>query len=68
VFLVGWVLGVAVVSVAAYALSDAGDASTDDTASDTVSWIKLVLGVLLVLVAVRNLRQASYGEAQPTPK
>ena len=55
-FLAGWVLGVAVVSVAVYLLSDASDASTDDTTSDTVSWIKLLLGVWLVLLAVRKLR------------
>ena len=56
VFLAGWVLGVAVVSVAVYLLSDASDASTDDTTSDSVSWIKLLLGVWLVLLAVRKLR------------
>jgi hypothetical protein len=68
VFLAGWVAGVAIVSVAVYAVADAGDASTDETASDTASWIKLLLGVLLVLVATRNLRKASSGEAQPAPK
>jgi Sap, sulfolipid-1-addressing protein len=68
VFLAGWVAGVAVISVVAYLLSDASDASTDDTASDTVSWIKLVLGVLLVLLAVRNWRQQSAGGEHAPPK
>ena len=67
-FLAGWVLGVAVVSVAVYLLSDASDASTDDTTSDTVSWIKLLLGVWLVLLAVRKLRAQKSPEAQAQPK
>ena len=68
VFLAGWVLGVAVVSVAVYLLSDASDASTDDTTSDSVSWIKLLLGVWLVLLAVRKLRAQKSPEAQAQPK
>ena len=67
-FLAGWVLGVAVVSVAVYLLSDASDASTDDTTSDSVSWIKLLLGVWLVLLAVRKLRAQKSPEAQAQPK
>ncbi len=67
-FLAGWVLGVAVVSVAVYLLSDASDASTDDTTSDTVSWIKLLLGVWLVVLAVKNLRAQKGPEAQTEPK
>ena len=67
-FLAGWVLGVAVVSVAVYLLSDASDASTDDTTSDTVSWIKLLLGVWLVVLAVKNLRAQKGPEEQTQPK
>jgi len=67
-FLAGWVLGVAVVSVAVYLLSDASDASTDDTTSDTVSWIKLLLGVWLVVLAVKNLRAQKGPEARTEPK
>ena len=65
VFLTGWVVGVAAVSIIVYLLADGSDASTDDTASDTVSWIKLVLGVLLVALAVRNWRKQSGGDLTP---
>ena len=68
VFLIGWVVGVAVVSVAVYLLSDAGDASTDDTASDTVSTTKLVFGVLLLVLAVRHFRAQRRAEAKTEPK
>lgn len=37
-FLVGWVLALGAVSTAVYALSDASDASTNNTASDAISW------------------------------
>ncbi len=68
VFLAGWVIGVAVVSVTAYLLSDASDASTDDTTSDTVSWIKLLLGVWLVVLAAKNLRAQKAPEEQTQPR
>jgi hypothetical protein len=68
VFLIGWVVGVAVVSVAVYLLSDAGDASTDDTASDTVSTTKLVFGVLLLVLAVRHFRAQRRAEAKSEPR
>ena len=55
-FLAGWLAGVAVVSIVVYLVADAGDASSDQTTSDTVSWIKLVLGVFLVAHAVRSWR------------
>ena len=53
-FLVGWVAALGIVSVAAYLLSDVSDASTSVTASDTISWGKIALGVLLVLLAART--------------
>jgi hypothetical protein len=68
VFLAGWVVGVAVVSIVVYLAADAGDASSDQTTSDTVSWVKLVLGVLLVVLAVRNWRAQTAGGEHPPPK
>lgn len=56
VFLLGWVLALAVVSGVVYAVSDQSNAAADNTASDTISWGKIVLGVLLLLLAVRNWR------------
>ncbi len=54
VFLVGWVLALAVVGGVAYALADAGDASTSSTASDTIAGGKLVLGLVLLGAARRR--------------
>jgi threonine/homoserine/homoserine lactone efflux protein len=65
-FLAGWLAGVAVVSIVVYLVADAGDASSDQSTSDTVSWIKLVLGVFLVAHAVRSWRAQGGGEhAEP---
>jgi hypothetical protein len=55
-FLLGWLLALAVVSGGVYALSDAGDAATSSTTSDTISWGKIVFGVLFLLLAGRNWR------------
>jgi hypothetical protein len=55
-FLAGWVLALAVVSGVTYALSDASDASTSSTASDTISWGKIVFGVLFLQLAARQWR------------
>src|SRR5215831_11088875 len=54
VFLLGWVAGLAVVSTVVYFVADAANAATDQTASDTVSWGKVALGVLLLGLARRN--------------
>jgi hypothetical protein len=68
-FLVGWVIGLAVVSGVVYALADAGDIATDKTASDTSYWIKLGLGAFLVLHALRSWRRGpTSGDEAATPK
>jgi hypothetical protein len=68
-FLAGWVLGVAIVSIVVYLIAEANDASdTDSGASETTFWIKLVLGVLLVLLAVRNWRSQSDDTEKKPPK
>jgi Sap, sulfolipid-1-addressing protein len=51
-FLLGWVVALAVVSGAVYALSDAGDASTDSGTSDTIF---LVFGVDLIAKGIPPL-------------
>jgi threonine/homoserine/homoserine lactone efflux protein len=55
-FLAGWVLALAVVSGVTYVLSDASDVSTSSSASDTISWGKIVFGALFLLLAVRQWR------------
>jgi hypothetical protein len=68
-FLLGWVLGLAVVSGVVYAIADGADAATDSTASDTVSWVKVGLGVLLLALARRNwAKRPQPGETPPLPK
>ena len=55
-FLLGWVLALAVVSGVAYVASDQASLSTDSTTSDTIAWGKIVFSVLFLLLAARNWR------------
>jgi Sap, sulfolipid-1-addressing protein len=68
-FLVGWVIGLAVLSGVVYAIANGGDVSSDKTASDTSYWIKLALGALLVLFALRHWRsRPASGDEPESPK
>jgi threonine/homoserine/homoserine lactone efflux protein len=64
-FLLGWAVALAIVSGAAYALSDAGNVATGATAADTVSWGKIVVGVLFLLIALRQWRYRPAPDAAP---
>lgn len=64
-FLLGWIVALGVVGGVAYAVSDASDASTSNGASDTISWGKIVLGVLFLLLAVREWRSRPAPGAEP---
>ena len=67
-FLAGWLVGVAAVSIVAYVVADAGDASdSTSSTSDSVYWIKLGLGVLFVVLAVKNWR-ADHAATEPPPQ
>ncbi|MGZ4363925.1 MAG: GAP family protein [Gaiellaceae bacterium] len=69
VFLLGWVLALGVVSSVVYVVSDQGNASTSSTASDTISWGKIVFGVLFLLLAARQWRsRPAPGVEPPMPK
>jgi Sap, sulfolipid-1-addressing protein len=69
VFLLGWVVGVAIVSTIIYLLADAGDVGSGGSASDTSYWLKLAVGILLVLLAFRDWRKRpAAGEAVDQPK
>jgi hypothetical protein len=57
VFLLGWVSGLAVAFGLAYAITDAAGAATDDDVSDGVSWLRILLGAALLLVALRTWRK-----------
>jgi hypothetical protein len=56
-FLAGWVVALAAVSTVIYVLAHDGDVATSTTASDSVSWGKIVLGVVLIALAFRHWRQ-----------
>jgi threonine/homoserine/homoserine lactone efflux protein len=68
-FAVGWVLALAAVSTVVYVLSHDGSVATSSSASDSVSWGKIVLGVVLLLLARRNWRtRPGAGEEPAMPK
>lgn len=68
-FLLGWLVGVGAVAGIALAVSDAASVGSDSTPSDAASWVKLALGVLLLVAAVRQWRKRSAsGEDTETPK
>jgi hypothetical protein len=67
VFLLGWVAGLAVAFVVVYAIADAAGAGTDEQASDGVSWLKIALGVVLLLLALRTWRKRPEAGVTPEP-
>ncbi|MFM2078995.1 MAG: hypothetical protein RJA49_2885 [Actinomycetota bacterium] len=66
-FLVGWVLGVGVVTTLAFTLTDAADASTDSGASDGVNVMQLLLGVLFLFLAFRQWKGRPRPGEEPEP-
>jgi len=65
VFLLGWVAGLAIVSGVVYAIADSSSASNDSSASDTVSWVKIGLGVMLLALSLRSWRKRPAPGAEP---
>jgi threonine/homoserine/homoserine lactone efflux protein len=53
-FVIGWLIGLAVIGVVVLAVAGPGDASSNGKPATWVSVLKLVLGLLLLLVAVRQ--------------
>jgi hypothetical protein len=67
-FLAGWVIGLAAVSAVVYLVADAANAGSDSSSSDSISWGKVVLGVLLLGLARRNYaKRPKPGEAATLP-
>ncbi|HEY5248160.1 MAG TPA: GAP family protein [Dermatophilaceae bacterium] len=64
-FLLGWVVALAVVSGVAYVLAGAGSPSTSTAATDTVSWTQIVFGVLFLLLAGRSWRSRPAPGTEP---
>jgi len=63
-FLAGWVFAIGALSAVAYFLADAGDAATDETTSDTISWGRFAVGVLFLLLAAKQWRSRPAPGAQ----
>ncbi len=64
-FLLGWVVALAAVSTVVYVLAHDGNVATSSTASDSVSWGKIVLGVVLLGMARRHWRARPAPGAEP---
>jgi threonine/homoserine/homoserine lactone efflux protein len=68
-FIVGWWIGLAIVGAIVLSIAGGADASSQGEPATWVDVLKLVLGVLLLLVAVRDWRsRPRAGEDAPTPK
>jgi Sap, sulfolipid-1-addressing protein len=68
-FVLGWLLGLGVVGAVVLALAGPGGASDQGQPATWVSWLKLLLGLLLLLVAARQFRGRPHqGEEAPLPK
>jgi threonine/homoserine/homoserine lactone efflux protein len=64
-FLLGWIAGIVAALSILIAIASTQDLSTGGEPSDTVSWVKLILGVLLLLVAVKEWRSRPAPGAEP---
>jgi hypothetical protein len=65
-FLIGWVAGIAIVTSVVVAVAGTATLQTTSGPTTTVSWIKVGLGVLLLLVGVRDWRKRPKGTEQPS--
>ncbi len=64
-FVAGWLLGLGIVGFIVLSLAGPAGASKSGSPAAWVSWIKIVLGVLLLLVAARQFRSRPHGDEQP---
>src|SRR3954447_23863804 len=64
-FVLGWLIGLGVVGAIVLPLAGDGGASSSGTPAAWVSWVKIGLGVLLLLVAARQFRSRPRGDEQP---
>lgn len=68
-FVLGWWLGLAIVGAIVLSVSSGAGATDDGETATWVDVLKLVLGLLLLLVALRQWRGRPHeGEEAPTPK
>ncbi|MGD9889947.1 MAG: GAP family protein [Dehalococcoidia bacterium] len=68
-FLLGWILGITVVGVIVLFVSDSGDVDSSEDGSNAAAVVKLLLGLLFFVLAVRQWRsRPTEGEEPPVPK
>jgi hypothetical protein len=68
-FVLGWLVGLGIVGAIVLALAGPGGASEEGQPAAWVSWLKLLLGLLLVLVAARQFRGRPRGDEEaPLPR
>lgn len=63
-FILGWLLGLGIIGVIVLSLAGTGGASTSGSPAAWVSWVKIALGVLLLLVAARQFRSRPHGDEE----
>jgi threonine/homoserine/homoserine lactone efflux protein len=66
-FLIGWIVGLSVVSAVVYAISDGANVSGNSSASDSTSVLKMVLGASLVLMGYRHWKDRPREGAVASP-
>jgi Sap, sulfolipid-1-addressing protein len=68
-FLVGWIIGLAIIGIVVLAIASPANADDNGQPATWVDVLKLVLGLLLVLVALKQWRGRPRDEDEPvTPK
>jgi Sap, sulfolipid-1-addressing protein len=63
-FALGWLLGLGAIGAIVLSIAGSADASKSGGPAAWVSWLKIVLGVLLLLVALRQFRGRPRGQEQ----
>src|ERR1700728_148242 len=64
-FVAGWLLGLGIVGAVVRSLAGPAGASKSGSPAAWVSWVKIVLGVLVLLVRARQFRSRPHGDEQP---
>jgi Sap, sulfolipid-1-addressing protein len=68
-FLLGWLIGVGAVAGITLSLSDVASVGDESAPTNAASWVKLVLGLLLLVGAGHQWRKRSaHGEEKATPR
>jgi hypothetical protein len=65
VFVAGWLAGLGVIGAIVLTVAGPGGASQSGSPATWVSWLKIVLGILLLLVAARQFRSRPHGDEAP---